>query len=314
MKQIKVLAITNVYPTVKHPGETPCIKDQVDALGDNGVAVDLLIIDRYHKINYLLVALKILLYSLGRAKYSLIHAYYGHCGLIARLQWRTPIIVTYRGSDILGRDGIIGKWVAKRVDGVIVMSEEMKLKSAIQDAEIIPFGVNQKLFKLIPMDEARNRLGLNPHKHYILFPWNPLRPEKRFDIIKEALDLLLVEYPDTEVITIFDKSHDQIALYMSACNVMVLASNYEGSPMAIREAVSCRLPVVSVDVGDVGQILKNINGSYIVERSPGAFAEKITQVFENDKLLDSTNSNLVSADFAAKQVLDLYKKVLNINE
>lgn len=39
---IKVLAITNNYPTQDNPGDTPCIRDQINALREKGIDIELL--------------------------------------------------------------------------------------------------------------------------------------------------------------------------------------------------------------------------------------------------------------------------------
>jgi len=60
---IKVLVVTNTYPTQERPGATPCIKDQVENLEELGVQVDVLFIDGARRINYLWGALKIMALS-----------------------------------------------------------------------------------------------------------------------------------------------------------------------------------------------------------------------------------------------------------
>jgi len=131
--KISVLAVTNTYPTEEAPGDTPCVKDHILALRAKGVDVDLLHVDRSKgKQSYARAAWRLLLASFQSKRYDLVHAYYGHCGLLARLQLRYPLVVTFRGSDLLSRrDGAIGRVVARPADGVIsVMSEEMRQLTA----------------------------------------------------------------------------------------------------------------------------------------------------------------------------------------
>src|SRR5260370_33385977 len=47
---------------------------------------------------------------------------------------------------------------------------------------------------------------------------------------------------------------------MNACDAVVFTSQEEGSPNAVKEALACGLPVVSVAVADVPQRLQGIPG------------------------------------------------------
>ena len=308
----RVLVVTNAYPTPDQPGDTPCIKDQLDALKEEGICVDLLYIDRRNKINYLKTAWKIWLLNFQPKCYDLVHAYYGHSGLLARLQLRYPVIVTFRGSDLLGgRDGIIGKTAARLVEGVIVMTEQMKQASRRDDAVVIPFGVNLKIFKPYPAKETRAELELPKSKELVLFPWNPKRPEKRYDIISMAVKRMKETLPDVELVVVFDKPHQEMAKYMSACDALVLASDYEGSPMAIREALACGLPIVSVDVGDVRTILEGLNNSYIARQDAEDIANKTGEVLKRNIRENPTAiQHKISIQGNTQYIINLYDKIM----
>ena len=85
----RILAITNTYSTADTPGDSPQIQDQVMALQARGLDVDVMYVNRYKgKQAYAEAAWKIFLLSFRPKRYDLIHAYYGHCGLLARLQVR----------------------------------------------------------------------------------------------------------------------------------------------------------------------------------------------------------------------------------
>jgi len=313
-EEIRVLAVTNTYPTADAPGDTPCVKDQILALRAQGVKADLLLIDRSErKLSYARAAWQLFLTSFQSERYDLIHAFYGHSGLLARLQLRCPVVVTFRGSDLLGRrDGAIGKIVAKLVEGVIVMSEEMKRASKRKDAHIIPFGVNSMLFAPCPKEQTRRDLGLSLGAKLVLFPWDPARREKRFDIVEAAIQILQKEYESVHLVTVFNKPHEVVAKHMNACDVMVLASDREGAPMAVREAMACNLPIVSVDVGDVRQIIGDTEGCYLCRREPGDLAEKLGWALSRGDRTDGVRVvKHMHAAWASRQVISVYNLVLN---
>jgi glycosyltransferase involved in cell wall biosynthesis len=312
-EKLRILAVTNTYPTPRNPDNSPQIRDQIEALRERGVEVDLMYIDIHKgKWSYAQAAWKILLLSFKRERYDLIHAYYGHCGLLARLQAKYPIIVTFLGSDLLDpRDGMIGKPVARFADGVIVQSEEMKRVSKRDDAGVIPFGVNMNLFKPYPMEKARCELGLALDEKLILFPWNPARMVKRFDLIQEAVRIVQQKFDGVRLIPVFDQPHETVSRYMNACNVMVLASLHEGSPVALREAMACNLPIVSVDVGDVRSIIKNTEGCYLCEREPSDIAAKVSLALDRGgRTCGASVVGQADAAWAADQIMLLYNSVL----
>ena len=308
---IKVLVVTNTYPSEARPGDTPSIKDQVEDLRRLGTSVDVLYIDGSSKLNYLWGALKIFSLSFTSKKYDVLHAFYGHSGALAQLQKKYPVIVTFLGSDLLSKkDSRVGKYAARKADGVIVMTDEMKMESG-RDARVIPFGANTHIFKPYPKHEARLELGLPPDKKLILFPWKPTRPEKRFWLAEEAV-ALLDRYYDVELIAIYNIPREVVSKYMSACDALILTSCYEGSPLAIREAIACKLPVVSIDVGDVRSIVEQSNGGYIADENAQDIAEKISLVLDPRQALFDASFSAYGSLSSAKQVLAFYLQILAI--
>lgn len=310
--KIRILVITNCYPTEKNPGDTPCIKDQVSALGELGLQIDLLYINRERKINYFKAIEKVFRLNLSKNKYHLIHAYYGYCGLIALFQCKVPVVVTFRGSDLLSRkEQWLGRLIARLSDGVIVMNEEMKKISGRNDTEIIPFGVNTAIFKPYPLAQAREELHLSMKKKYVLFPYDPKRSEKRFDLINGAVKLLCTRGYDIEILIIFNQSRSIIAKYMNAANGMIIASDYEGSPMAVREALACGLPVISVDVGDIKNLISSIPHCYITKQDTEYIASTFEKVIVDNERIREKVLTKYNVEFYSRKVVDLYSKVLN---
>lgn len=311
---IHVLVVTNTYPTEARPGDTPSIKDQVEDLKRLGVSVEVFHINGKRKINYLIGALKVFLLSFKPQKYDLIHAFYGHTGVLARFQNRYPVVVTFLGSDLLTshllskKDRWIGAIAARIANGVIVMTEEMKKASNRQDACVIPFGANATIFKPYPASAARAELGLQMEKKFILFPWEPTRPEKRYWIAQEVVRLLQSDY-NVELLTVYNRPREIIAKYMSACDVMLLTSEHEGAPLAVREALASRLPVVSVDVGDVRKIVEETGGGYIASQDASDIAKKISWVFEGKEKLFNHPSKMKLSEDSAREVLTFYEKL-----
>ena len=115
-----------------------------------------------------------------------------------------------------------------------------------------------------------------------------------------------------EMVIVFGKTSQDIAEYMNACDALALASSYEGSPAAVREAMACNLPVVSVDVGDVKVHVAAVEGCYMCEREPADMATKLRQVFADNKRLENGRdyASQFSLKAAAERTVEVYKRVL----
>jgi glycosyltransferase involved in cell wall biosynthesis len=298
---MRVLFVTNRYPTEATPGNSPCIHQQRIAIQKLGYEVDVLFINsEQSKVNYLKAILQVFWATQVTNRYDLVHAHYGfYCGLVACMQWHTPVVVTFRGSDILyRRERSISQLVAKLASAVIVMTEEMKQILGRNDAHIIPYGIDLDIFSPRPQAEARQTLGLPSGVPLILFPYNPGRTLKRFDLILQATDLLKEEFPDIRVMAIHDQPHATVAIYMNACDVLVLTSEREGAPVAVREAMACNLPIISVDVGDVANVIGASEGCYLVRRDSEAISRKLAQVLRTRK---RTNGCLAAQKMSMSQ-------------
>lgn len=310
---LRILVVTNVYPTPTMPGDTPAVRDQVESLRACGLEVDVLRIDRSQGWRgYVKAAWRVFLENFRRSRYDLVHAYYGHSGLIAQCQFRYPVVVTFLGSDLLTRrDGRIGKLAARLADGVIVMTEEMKAVARRPDAHVIPHGINTGIFKPYSKEAARRELGLPSDEKLVLFPWDPVRAVKRYDIVKEVIEELQQRDESIRLVTVYDKPHEIAAKYMNACDAMILASDHEGAPMAVREALACGLPVVSVDVGDVRQAIGDVEGCYICRQDVSDLVEKLGPVLrQGDRLHNAGIVERMDLTWVARQVISVYEFVL----
>ena len=67
---------------------------------------------------------------------------------------------------------------------------------------------------------------------------------------------------------------DDAVAVMGACDAFVMASNNEGLPVAIMEALALGLPVVSTAVGGIPEaITDDVEGLLVPARDPGALAD-----------------------------------------
>lgn len=324
---MRVLIVTAMYPTQDDPAFGIFVKEQVDSLIQAGIDIDVL----YFKdgtrngIKGYLTAVSKLHKKLREKQYDLIHAHYGLTGAVARMQFKHPLIVTFHGSDLIGAVNnhyqytfhskittSISKLVGLLTARSIIVAEILKTKPWLNSAVIIPMGIDLSVFRPIPVQEAKQQLGFTGEEQRVLFLWPPPLPIKRFDVAQDAVRLLQESGHKVELLPVYQATHDQIPLYMNACDALVLTSMHEASPCVIKEALACNLPIVSVDVGDVAERIAGVSGCYLCERTPRDVADKLYLALKHGRL---TNGRDKIQDFSlqdtARKVIDVYEDVLD---
>jgi glycosyltransferase involved in cell wall biosynthesis len=198
-------------------------------------------------------------------EYDLVHANYGLTAPMALAQSRLPVVVSLWGSDLLGEFWWLSKACARRADEVVVMSEEMDA-ALDRETHVVPHGVNVEQFRPAPTAETRERLGWSDDARHVLFPYSPERAVKDFPragrVVKSARERVA---DPVELHPLGGVDHDEIPTYMNAADVLLLTSRREGLPNSVKEAMSCNLPVVGTDVGDVRECLRGVSPSAVCE-------------------------------------------------
>ncbi len=249
---LRVLVVTNMYPRPEAPSHGVFVGDQVASLRRLGVDVDVFFMNgRGNRLNYLL-AYPRLWNTLRKKRYDVIHAHYVFSGLVARAQWQAPVVLTHHGPEVfMTWEKNVCHLATPWFDRVIVVSPEMRERLGYKDAIVIPCGVDMQRFSPISQKEARLQTGLPQEKKLVLWAGEHFRPEKRYEIVEEAMRRLSAEDPNVELVLLSGRPHADVPVYMNAADVLLLTSDAEGSPMVVKEAMSCNLPVVATDVGDV---------------------------------------------------------------
>jgi teichuronic acid biosynthesis glycosyltransferase TuaC len=311
---MKVLVVTNMYPTKERPSFGTFVKDQVAALRAAGVEIDVFFFNgRRSKAEYLM-ALPHLWWHLLRHRYDLIHAHYVLAGVIARAQIGHKVVLTHHGGEALGHQPFQAKlcrWLTPLCDESIHVSEQIRVALGDDDGWVIPCGVDLDRFTPLPRDEARRQLGLPLDKRLVLFAGEHWRPEKQFWIVKAAIARVQELLPDAELVLLTGKPHETVPAYMAACDALVLTSSFEGSPMVVKEAMAMNLPVVGVRVGDVPEVIGETPGCALAERDPADVANKLVAVLRRPRRTDGrARIEHVRHDRIAQRIIEVYQKAV----
>jgi len=320
---MKVLVISNIYPG-KNSYLGTFVRQQVKDLETEGLGIIKVVKNRKGSVAYVPFILKNIFYLLF-SSYDIVHAYYGfHSALFAAIIKRRLLIITFIGSDALREPlrnkayRILQRFVVSRANHIIAVSSEIRnilisdLGAASNKISLISFGIDFGFFKPIPQAVARKRLGYPADKKLVLFPSSPKRTEKRFDVFQRAIQLLQKDNHDIVPVILSNngRPYSEIPLIMNACDVLVLTSDSEGSPTVIKEAMACNLPIVSVDVGDVAEVIKDANNCYICKQDPIDIAERIRLVLNNGgRTTGRDNIKHLSSKKTIKKLTGLYREM-----
>jgi glycosyltransferase involved in cell wall biosynthesis len=309
---MRVLVITNMFPTDREPRNGSFVSDQVDDLRELGVDAEVLAFDgRHASIEYARAARR-LRHATTTGAFDLVHAHYGLTGVVALAQRRVAIVTTFHGSDT----GYVPwqarvSWLVARATVPIFVSRRGALALGLPEAAVIPAGVDTATF--VPMDraEARRRLGWREDVRYVLFPGSRRNPVKCWSLFDSTFKIASARTPDLEAVALEGFDRSQVVLLMNAVDAVVMTSESEGSPVAIKEALACRTPIVSVDVGDVREMLAGLPGCAVCPREPDRLADALLSAFRPvDEEPLRQRALLYDRRVIARRVLALYEASL----
>ena len=107
--------------------------------------------------------------------------------------------------------------------------------------------------------------------------------------------------------------HADVPTYLSAAHAFILPSDHEGSPVVIKEAMACNLPIVAVDVGDVAQVIGGVKGCYLAERTAQDLADKLEQALAHEQSAGRAAIQHLQTSAEAQAILDVYNEVIRVS-
>jgi len=328
---MRVLMFTNMYPYDGDSSYGIFVKEQVDALRAESIEIDVLFINaRRNKLSYISGIIQFIR-KCNRSKYHLIHAQHTFCAAIALLQRKIPVILTFHEGEASAtltmklREIIrkpykflvcsfnLKKLIIKLVDEVIFVVRYHKDLFGTNKGVVIPCGIDLSLFRPIQTKLTRSKLGLSNDRKIVLFPSSPKVIGKRFDIAKEAIQIVRNRGVDVELISLNNIPHKEVPLYMNASDITLFTSDYEASPMVIKEAMACNVPIVSADVGDTKEIIGNTKGCFICERDPQDVAREIRVALDYGRRTEGRERIIelgLELQQISRKIINMYKETL----
>jgi teichuronic acid biosynthesis glycosyltransferase TuaC len=314
---MKVLHITNNYPTKNHKIFGIFVKEQVDALQELGVNNRVIFFNTREKgkIEYLKGMFKVF-FHLFSNKYDVIHCHHAYSALITIFAFSSIFskkVVSYQGSPDIEGKFFLFKIINYFFDDIIFKAEFSKYCS--NKTHYLPNGVNVNFFRPMIKEEAKNITNLNYDIDYLLFMDSYQgRPYKRYDRFKKVIELLNTEYGYNNIkeLILTNTKRDLIPYFINSSSVHVLTSDTEGSPNSVKECMACNIPIVSTPVGNVRKMLVNVNNSYVSDSFDVSNIAYLTDQVLKSKRKNNGREiiNLLNLDSksVAKELIKIYSK------
>ena len=328
---MRILAVTNMYPTPRYPAMGTFVEQQVLGLRRSGLDVEVMLVNRGERgmCAYLTLGAE-LRNRIQHFQPDVVHVMYGGvlAELVTRITKDRPTVVSFCGSDLLGEllsgsmrriiseYGVLASHIAaSRAGGIVVKSrnleEALPATANRSKVRIIPNGVDLERFRPLDQIDCRNKLRWDPNKFHVLFPTNAGDPCKRLNLAQSAIDKANRSGLNAELHQLQGVPHEEVPLWLNASNVVLLTSLHEGSPNVIKESLACDLPIVSVDVGDVRERIDGIEGCHIAVPDPGDLGIKLGLVAaRNGRVAGRVRMQSLSLEQTALHLRSLYQEVV----
>src|SRR5690348_9782273 len=306
---MRVLVVTNMYPTRERPALGPFVRDQVEALRRRGdLEVELYAFGPGPRA--LVRATAGLRRRYRGRRFDVVHAHFGLTAWPAVLARLGPVAVTLHGNDLLVRRSYLAtRAVLPFTALTIAVSREFSgnLPGAgtTRRVAVLPVGIDLERFRPIPRAEARERLGLDPDGPYLLFPHDPVRPLKRYDRAVEAAG-------DVPLLTLGGVAPDEVPYWINAANAVLVPSAAEGFGLSVIEALACGVPAFGTPVGIHPVALGGIEGALCAPWDADVWRAALApHLSAPDPRVDGrSRAELFSADAMAARVVDAWRDLL----
>ncbi len=239
-----------------------------------------------------------------------------------------PLVATFHTLDRVKAEAGVGDdpETRARVEGEIVRCADLMIAATDDERrqlvtlygaqedriEVVPPGVDHRVF--VPGDRAaaRSTLGLDPESR-LLLNVGRIQPLKGADLAERALaeldddvSLLVVGGPsgtngpaqvvalrklvadlglEHRVRFVAPQPHDQLVAYYQAADVCLVPSHTESFGLVALEAAACGTPVVAADVGGLGSVVDDGHTGFLVEgRAAADYAAPVDVLLSHPEL------------------------------
>jgi teichuronic acid biosynthesis glycosyltransferase TuaC len=324
----QVLMVTNMWPHDEHPEYGIFVFRQIESLRALGLDCEVIFVGgNQTRWAYVRESLRMLRLNLSSRRPRLVHAHGGETALVARWYLRGPVVASYCGDDLLGTPRANGSitWASRVRRSLLRTHARLMTRTVTKSAEmeavlhpsvrrrnrVMPNGVDRSIFRPLSGEEARRRLGWPAEDRVVLFAADPAVERKRYWLAEAACREAERTLGSIRLKVAWGTTPADMPVQMAGADCLLLTSAIEGSPNVVKEAAACNLPVISTEVGDVAEILSDVDPSWVCHAEPAALARALA-----DCLTDRRRSNgwersaWLGQERIAERLLDVYAELV----
>jgi len=280
----------------------------------------------------------------------ILHCFLFHANFLGRIigkLFKIPIIISSIHNEIFGgkiREKLL-KYTDVLSDVTVVISfkvaEKMIREKIVSKNKlrVIYYGIDLKEFSFQNKDarkKIREELGIN-EKQLLLISVGRLVEAKGYPFLIKAMYKLKEKYSELTLIILGEGEDrkkiegqtknlklennvlllgrkDNVADYLNAADIFVLASLWEGMPIAILEAMACGLPVVATKVSGIPEIIFDKETGLLAEpQNLNDLVKKIDYLLslpdEKRKEMGEKAKNKIKENFSLNKMVREYENL-----
>lgn len=256
---------------------------------------------------------------------DVVHCQWGtSLGFFTILFSNVPVVISFCGSDLLGNFSIkhkktfrgkISSFLSKVSsvfsDHNIVKSKHLfdELPKLSQNkASIVPNGIDSNLFYKRDKLLSRKKLKISKEKIIILFVDSIGSWEKNQKFAREIGEELELN-SGYQFLEISNVKHEDIPVYFSAVDYLLITSFHEGSSNVLKEALFCNLKVITTPTGDSKERLKGLD-ECLISNDKNEIISHIKKYRKKDLDINETILKNIEVNEVAKRIVSIYNNII----
>ncbi len=309
--QMRVLIVTNMWPSPERPELGSFVRDQLEALRELDDPLLELECFAFPPGGYASAARQ-LRSRYGKDRFDVVHAHFGLTAWPSLAVSATVHGLTLHGTDLRHRRSrLITHAALPFIDLIGAASPELAADVPgypRRKVEILPCGVATGRFRPLDRQQARSTLGLKQAGRYLLFPADPARAEKRFDRAQAVASRC-----GAELLALGAISPEAVPLWINAANAVIVPSEREGFGLAVLEALACEVPVCCSRTGIHQVATRSIEGADCLAYDEKSWSEALAVSLDQPerRIVSRARAEEFSAERMARRLLEAWRAKLD---